>query len=269
MNIALCFSGQVRDFSVTLRGLRKHILSPLRSHRLYLFCHTPAIGQSPHEFGLFFSAIHREGAEPSSFSFLQDHSIRHDVEDRPWNQCDPLIGYVRQLRSIYLAHKLQQDFAQANNITFDLVFRLRFDNLYVQSLESLSDLEPAALYVPAHDSWGGLNDRFAFGSPDVMDVYCNRFEYFQAYYEEGVFLHPETLLAHHLARYFVPVRRTRVVHHLYRHGTLNKAIFKLEEGDDPRFTPPQPGMRWRFQIKKRFGDKFYDNLSYLWWRYGL
>ena len=269
MNIALCFSGQVRDFAVTVRSFRKHILRPLRSHNVFLFCHAPAIGRHPEQFGLHFSAVHWDENEPSSFDFLQDYSSPHDVEARPWNQSDPLTGYVRQLRSIYLAHKLQQDYACTNHINFDLVFRLRFDNLYVQSLESLTNLDCSAVYVPAHDSWGGINDRFAFGSPDLMEFYCNRFQFLQSYCKEEAFIHPETLLAHHLARYGVSVKHTRVVHHLYRHRTLNKAIFKTEQGDDPSFSPSQPGMRWRFQLKKRISKQLYDKLSCLWWRYGL
>ncbi len=267
MNIALCFSGQVREFAVTLRSLRKHILRPLRSHNVYLFCHTPAVGKYPERFGLHFTSIHREENEPRSFPFLEDLSIHHDVEARPWNQSDPLIGYVRQLRSIYLAHQLQRDFAQTNNIKFDLVFRLRFDNLYIQSLEPLSSLACSALYVPAHDSWGGVNDRFAFGPPEMMDVYCNRFNELTAFYKKRVFIHPETLLKDYLVHCSVPVRHTRVVHHLYRHGTLNKANFKVEEGDDPFFSPQQPGMRWRFQIKKHFGGMFYNKLALFWWRF--
>jgi hypothetical protein len=157
----------------------------------------------------------------------------------------------------------------ARGFSFDLVFRLRFDNLYVFPLESLSNIIASSVYLPAHDSWGGFNDRFAFGSSDIMDIYSNRYQFLADYLKEGLFVHPETLLATHLARSRVAVRSTQVVHHLYRHGTLNKACFKTEYGDNPVFVPPQPYMRWRFQVKKHFGERFYNMLAISWWKYGL
>ena len=267
MNIALCFSGQVRDFENTIRSFRKHILRPLRHHNVYLFCHAPATGRSPEEFGLHFSDVYWEENEPSTFNFLRDYLSSHDVEARPWNQIDPLTGYVRQLRSIYLAHKLQHDFGVKHSIRFDMVFRLRFDNLYVQSVESLAELNRYAIFVPGHDSWGGINDRFAFGPPALMDFYCNRFLFLESYLKEEVFIHPETLLALHLSTHGVPVMNSRVVHHLYRHDTLKRAVFKVENGDDPSFSPSQPGMRYRFQIKQRLGDNLYYRLALFWWKY--
>ncbi|MEI6030923.1 MAG: hypothetical protein WCJ92_07750 [Alphaproteobacteria bacterium] len=210
-----------------------------------------------------------EDSEPETFDFLLALPLSHDVEARPWNRSDPLLGYVRQLRSIHLANQLQHQFAAAHGFSFDLVFRLRFDNLYIFPLEPLETIDRSCLYLPAHDSWRGYNDRFAFASPEVMDVYCNRFLCFADYLNEGLFIHPETLLATHLKRFHVPVRHTTVVHHLYRHGKLDKACFKLEQGDDPTFAPPQPYMRWRFQAKKYLGEHLYNYLAILWWKLGL
>ncbi|MEI6835182.1 MAG: hypothetical protein WCL28_14455, partial [bacterium] len=246
-----------------------HILNSLASHQVYFFCHTPATGPDPSSFGLRFSGIDRELVEPDFSSLQAEFCTDHDIEARPWNQVQPLVGYARQLRSLFLAHQLQHDFANAHGIQFDFVFRLRFDNLYIFSLESLADLDSSVLRVPAHDSWGGVNDRFAFGSPAVMDVYCNRFRSLAFYINEGLLIHPETLLATHIARHGIKVQSTRVVHHLYRHGTLTKAIFHLDQGDDPSFCPPQPSMNLRFQVKKRFGSDIYDKLSLFWWKLGI
>jgi len=268
MNIALCFSGQVRDFSATFSSLKKHILTHLKDDAVYSFCHTPSGGFDPSRFGLSFDAMDVEVVEPDTFEFLEPTNVSHDVEARPWNKTDPLLGYVRQLRSIYLAHQLQNQYAASNGFSFDLVFRLRFDNLYIFPLEPLETIDPSFLYLPAHDSWGGYNDRFAFGCPELMNIYCNRFLHLADYLNEGLFIHPETLLATHLARFRVPVRHTTVVHHLYRHGKLDKACFHPDQGDVPSFTPPQPFMRWRFQVKKYLGEHLYNQLAILWWKFG-
>lgn len=269
MKIALCFSGQVRDFSANLSSLKKHILAYLEEDDVYSFFHAPAGGFDPSRLGLSFAAMDVEAVEPDTFDFLGSNNVSHDVEARPWNKTDPLLGYVLQLRSIHLANQLQNQYAAANGFSFDLVFRLRFDNLYIFPLEPLETIDSSFLYLPAHDSWGGNNDRFAFGCPEIMDVYCNRFLHLADYLNEGLFIHPETLLASHLTRFRVPVRHTKVVHHLYRHGKLDKACFHPDQGDVPSFTPPQPFMRWRFQVKKYLGEHLYNKLAILWWKFGL
>lgn len=149
------------------------------------------------------------------------------------------------------------------------MLRLRFDNLYIVPIEPLEGLSPPRLYVPAHDSWGGLNDRFAIAEPGIMQIYANRFQFMSQYIGEGMLIHPESLLKEHFSRHSVKVRNTRVVHHLYRHGDLWKARFRREEGNDPSFAPSRPLPRWRFHIKKGVGEYAYRRLSLLWWRLGI
>lgn len=269
MNIALCFSGQVRAFRQTLPSLRKHILRPLKDDALFFFGHFPASPGSEAAFFLPFHDFIHEPAEPALSNLLPQNPVGHDVECRAWTTTDPLLGYLRQLRGIHQADQLRRAWSDHHGTTFDWVLRLRFDNLYVASIEPLEQLQPDVLFVPAHDNWGGLNDRFAVAPPELMTIYANRFEAIGAYLQEGLFIHPESLLAEHLARHHVVARHTRVVHHLYRHGHLWKAFFSPCEGDDPSFAPPQPGMRWRFQIKKRIGDAAYQRLALLWWQLGL
>ncbi len=269
MNVALCFSGQVRAFQQALPSLRKHILRPLQEHDLYFFGHFPVGPGSVAAFSLPLHDFIHEPAEPDLGHLLPQDPVVHDVESRAWTATDPLLGYLRQLRSIHQADQLRRAWSARHGISFDWVLRLRFDNLYVTPIEPLEQLSQDVLYLPAHDNWGGLNDRFAIASPELMAIYANRFEAIAAYLREGLLIHPETLLAEHLSRHHVATGRTRVVHHLYRHGHLWKACFKPEEGDDPSFAPPQPGMRWRFQIKKRIGEAAYQRLALLWWRLGL
>ncbi|MCP9927907.1 hypothetical protein [Cyanobium sp. CH-040] len=253
----------------TLPSLHKHILRPLRHQDLFFFGHFPAGLGSQAAFLLPFHDFIHERSEPDLTDFFSQAPVGHDVESRAWTTTDPLLGYLRQLRSIHQVDQLQRTWAAQQGITFDWVLRLRFDNLYVVPIEPLEQLRRDVLYVPAHDSWGGLNDRFAIASPDLMAIYANRFNVIAEYLREGLLIHPETLLAEHLARHHVSTGHTRVVHHLYRHGHLWKACFKPGEGDDPSYAPPQPGMRWRFQIKMRIGEAAYQRLALLWWRLGI
>lgn len=268
MNVAFCFSGQPRSFNHVFPSFKKHILRPLSGHNFYFFAHYPLVCPKTN-LPKFFTDSICEDESNVSFDFHRLQGINHLVESRPWNRLDPLSAYLMQLRSIYLSYNLCRQYSFSNHISFDWVFRARFDNLYVSSIEPLDSLDPLSLYVPAHDSWNGYNDRFAFSGMSIMNTYASRFVCLSSILTGDQALHPETSLKSFLSDASVPVRYTRVVHHLLRHGELWKARFNSDEGDSVDYSPSQPGMKWRFQIKKYFGDIIYNKLSLAWWRLGI
>ena len=214
MNIALCFSGQVRDFAKSQRSLRRHILNRLGQHSLFLFAHH-AGGDPDIPSKLSFEDIIFESSEPS-FDDFDNYS--HDVVERAWHQGKTLTAYLRQLRSISLSDSLCRKYEATNNIEFDWVFRLRFDNLYIAPIEDISCFSRDMIYLPAHDNWRGLNDRFAFGPSSLMLAYANRLDSAIQYIKDGYELNPEIFLAKYLDEAHITVGRTSVTHHLLRYS---------------------------------------------------
>ena len=262
MKIALCFSGQLRDFNKTYPSLHRHILSSLKSHSVYSFAHyagTNSHSSYPHTF----HKVIAEEVEPDFAEFLP---YDHDVAGRPWHKGSPLTAYLRQLRSLSLANSLRNDYEVEYGFTFDWVFRLRFDNLYVSPLETLSLLAKDSIFIPAHDNWRGFNDRFAFGPASLMDIYANRLDSAMQCIRNGYSLNPEIFLLNHLRDHCISVSRTRLVHHLLRYSQLWRARFRSEQGDDLSFLPRRPFGALRDKISPRIGTHRYDNLSVLWWQ---
>lgn len=240
MKVALCLSGQIRDFALTQKSLHKFILSSLQPHEVSVFAHYPLEPLAR----LSFSAL------PFTRIMVEDEShvplpafmpVNHEIEDRPWHNKNSLRAYYLQPRGIYLADTLRKDFEKEQGIAFDWVFRLRYDNLYFGScVENLADCDKGSVYIPAHDNWGGYNDRFAFGGSSVMDIYSTRFLHLAQYLLAGdSTMHPERMLKSYLDSRSVPIRRTRVSHHLLRYRRLCRAAYRPNYGD----VNPPPGSK--------------------------
>lgn len=229
MNIALCFSGQPREISSVLPALRRYILKPLGKHNLHVFMHLP-VGSEVPDIGISPSSILQE--DESLISPPPCIVSNHGVVSRPWHVDSSYRSFYLQVRSIAKSFELAKSFSNSNDLVFDWVFRLRYDNLYFgAAVEDLSALDNNSVYLPSHDNWGGYNDRFAFGSPRCMDSYSKRYQYFVERQKSGLDVGPEPYLKWVLEQDSIDVRRTRVCHHLFRHGEIWYAQFLQRCGD--------------------------------------
>ena len=80
-------------------------------------------------------------------------------------------------------------YARRSKKSYKWVVRTRFDEVllsqhaglvfHAEKMVSLDTLEyrTDTIYVPNLYNWGGVNDRFAIGSPEVMQVYANAHNY--------------------------------------------------------------------------------------------
>ncbi|HEY4041304.1 MAG TPA: hypothetical protein VGM32_05595 [Rhodopila sp.] len=107
-----------------------------------------------------------------------------------------LANMCHQLRSLERLWSLLQLLGPTEA---DVVMLLRPDLLYLDSLQPARDLEPllagrADLIVPAWQSWGGLNDRFAFCSSRTARIYATRIQLFIDACQELGGMHAETFL---------------------------------------------------------------------------
>lgn len=76
------------------------------------------------------------------------------------------------------------------------------------------------IFLPANGHWrGGFNDQTAWGGRS-MEVYLRLFEHLWDYVKEGVLLHPETMLKHHLARSGISVHISSTQSIIFRNETM-------------------------------------------------
>ncbi len=237
MKIALCFSGQARSFSSTFHSFQKHVLRPLQNQygitKIDIFGHAPKDSDSSKIPRSIFTEIVLED-ESLIVPLIKEHSSDHEIYHHPWHSGGPLRAYWLQLRSLHKANQIKSEHEKISGSRYDWVFRLRYDNLfYGSNIERLSSLDANCLYVPVHDNWHGLNDRFGFGSSVVMDKYCERIKLLDSNLEARKSLHPERFLAECMNREGIAVQRTRICHHLLRHNQLWVAVFREWSGDLP------------------------------------
>lgn len=149
----------------------------------------------------------------------------------PWKEPPPhnsLRNVIKQLHSLHRVTQLWSEEMPADY--YDLVFYLRPDVWFFNDL-NLTDVQEArqvgsVIYVPNFHSWGGVNDRFAFGRPEVMKLYGSRF--LQVLNYTKLFpLHAETFLLHVLAWHNVTIKTTDI---LFERVRSNGILWGVPEG---------------------------------------
>lgn len=125
-----------------------------------------------------------------------EYNAARKFPDRFGDQYRSLANMCHQLRSLERLWSLLQLLGAAEA---ELVLLLRPDLLYLDSLEFARDLQPLLdgrvdLIVPGWQSWGGLNDRFAFCSARTARIYATRIRLFIESCHELQGMHAETFL---------------------------------------------------------------------------
>lgn len=131
-----------------------------------------------------------------------EDAIRAEIDvargypDTIGDQYRSVANLCHQLRSLERLWSLLRLLGGAED---DLVLLLRPDLGYLDRLDPVRDLAPlldgrADLIVPGWQSWGGLNDRFAFCTGRAARIYATRIKLFaDACHEQGG-MHPESFL---------------------------------------------------------------------------
>jgi hypothetical protein len=125
-----------------------------------------------------------------------EFDIARSFPDRFGDQYRSLANLCHQLRSLDRLWSLLQLLGVAAD---DLVLLLRPDLLYLDRFDPALHLAPllegrADLIVPGWQSWGGLNDRFAFCTARSARIYATRLRMFIDACREMGGMHAETFL---------------------------------------------------------------------------
>jgi hypothetical protein len=135
--------------------------------------------------------------EPQTVGAISsEFNVARGFPDRFGDQYRSLANLCHQLHSLERLWSLLQLLGLADS---DLVLLLRPDLLYLDRLDPAVHLAPllegrADLIVPNWQSWGGLNDRFAFCTARSAKIYATRFRLFTDACREMGGMHAETFL---------------------------------------------------------------------------
>lgn len=107
---------------------------------------------------------------------------------------------------------------------YDLFVFVRLDTCYGQVLDYAGMdqlLESHDVLLPLNGHWNnGWNDQFCATRAHAMHIYLGLFERVRGYLEQGVTLHPETLLRHHMERHGARRGLINLVNYLWRSDTV-------------------------------------------------
>lgn len=138
----------------------------------------------------FFNSIY----SPLRYNLLTDKQYNWD----PRGIHNDIVHSCKMLFLIYQANilKCQQEFV--NNQRYDMVIRTRPDMLYNINMCNnipFNNMLDQHLYITFRPGYVGLyDDRFAFGSSKVMDMYSSAFHRIPTTYDQNLFGDPETML---------------------------------------------------------------------------
>lgn len=107
---------------------------------------------------------------------------------------------------------------------YDLFAFVRLDTCYSRPLDFAAMDQSLArhdILLPQNGHWrDGWNDQFCVARAPAMQAYLGLFEHLRGYLEQGVLLHPETLLRHHMERHGARRGPLNLVNYLWRSDSV-------------------------------------------------
>lgn len=192
VHVAICVWGICRSTDHTIASVQKHIFQPLQEAGISytLFLHTyalyrpyenPRAGESKQQLKNSLWKLFK----PSK-SIVEDqdevephlHLDAYRTYGNPWKEEDgqgfqTLDNHIRALWSLYQVTKLWM----SEEESYDAVLYIRPDVEFLTSLRPgwFQQIPFQTVFVPNFHLIDGVNDRFAFGRPEVMRHYGTRF----------------------------------------------------------------------------------------------
>jgi len=227
MNVAICLSGAIKFVDNGLHTINK--ISSLYNTKLFIHSweiedfinfnsHSLSIRNVSLSNGNFSYYDHYENNMFDKYKYenisieryedkqkyFQDifNNIKFDIYEQRHD-----LGVLSMFYSIYKSNELKVQYEKKNNIKFDCVIRIRSDSLIRNDL-ILTEYNMNNLNIPNGGDWGGLNDQFAFGNSDVMNLYSETFNNIKKI--KRSMYHPEMILRESMELYSINIDRPSV-----------------------------------------------------------
>lgn len=201
MRIALQISGQPRAYVKGYEYLKKNLLD--RYENVDIFIHTwKNKVYDYYDVKTLYNSTRFEVEPPNS---SMDHLYPNTPDASRW----PPTATISSFYSIFRANQIRVEWETFHGFTYDVVIRTRFDfampELQLDPFESreFHPILDTNVFVPGDRQTPGndfCNDQFAFGRGRVITEYCSTFQYLSWFYEAGVQMIGEDMLAMNLKR---------------------------------------------------------------------
>jgi hypothetical protein len=215
MKIALCLSGQTRNWITTYESIKKQIIE---KYNVDVFIHTWDVkGQMvPHHFVNNYD----DNFDKIDYKFIDFYKPKKIQIDSPEYNTFKQKTYggrfyntLMMWYSIHKSNQLRKEYEIENNIKYDLIIRCRFDLFFENFV--INEINTNIIYLPPNENIDNPfepemkqtlldvgpkympNDQLAYGTSDSMDWYCKIFEIIYSDIYKYI-QHPEGLLTEYL-----------------------------------------------------------------------
>lgn len=185
MKVAVCISGQPRTWRNTVSWLRKNLIEPFSAD---VFLHSWCSYDSNEYKDII------EAYSPIRHVIDLDNCLNvlnYERGTKGWST----YGIVSMYRSIWLSNNLRVGYESEQNMTYDWVFRVRFD-CRLEYFFDLTRMSNKYLYVPSKHGlehpWNQnqpfpriVCDTMAFSNSHNMSIYSNVYPNIDRYYNQG------------------------------------------------------------------------------------
>ncbi len=176
MNIAVCFSGQLRSIELTYKNINKFLNNNFEDYKI--FAHIPENKKINQQFDQYFQdSLYIIEKDPNIRKTKLKNSQFKSVKNKFKSLRKAKIAHMQQLYGIFKCNELKKEYEAKNNLVFDWVLRCRSDLMFYDSNINLSKMNNKYLYTPNFHNWSGINDRFIISSSENMNTFADLYNY--------------------------------------------------------------------------------------------
>ena len=205
MHIAICFFGLTRSLHITLESIKKNIFEVLQNNKITFTTYL-------HTYNLKILTNVRSGEnscilDAEEYKMLNCHYtqitdqemfLKNITLEEFTTHGDPFHDNFKSIKNLLCqlnSLQIVTNMWKVSTEKYDLVLYLRPDLLYnklnVRDIYTAQHLQ--CILTPPYHTFGGINDRFAVGPPQLMYYYGSR-QWFARNYAKKNKLHSESFL---------------------------------------------------------------------------
>lgn len=149
--------------------------------------------------------------------------LRHHYHD----EAAARVALRNAVFSLFSLESVFEQFLASSSPAVDCVVATRADLRFLRPLVLPSQLPERTVFIPSFHGWGGVNDRFAFGTPEAMAVYAGRRAFFDGWMLHPDHHNPEWVLMKWLQRNRIRIEPTDF---MFQRVRADGAVFSLDRG---------------------------------------
>lgn len=198
--IAFCISWQARTFDMTYNYFKLNLFDAAKKQWF--------------DYDIFCAVEDDEDAEkveicnPTLIKKIKSNEVQKIIDEKYWKYLraifdkkacfvdknpEKLERLLQQLYKIKIANELKIDYASNNNINYDIVVRLRFDDMFIRKINFIEILKHIKdndeIIVNGTPNWKlaliPIADFFAFWSNKSLDIYSSLFDNFKEVFNKN------------------------------------------------------------------------------------